>query len=286
MSNTSIFTGLFIALAVAAILGFFLKQLKVSRITSATWGAAFGIALAVPFVKLGHATFFQRLIKPHEAVDWLPLLAIGLAIATSLTRWPKGRIVGWIIGAAICIAAPLWMLWGTAFIRPATYTMAGLTPIGLWGLGIAAIWLLHSFTTPPDDRYHWGNSLSLILAIVAASVCVGMSGSMTYGALGSAIAVAALGGWIVTGKYASVASALAAALIGLAHAFSELRLDVAILLGFGLLALGLCARSIRLRIPVMVLAIGLLGAGVGIATKDFLAHFSSEQSDDPYDMYR
>jgi hypothetical protein len=224
----------FIPLAVAASLTLLAKPARLNP--TLTWATA--VALAYVTGQIGLALragdSLAQLLRPHEAVDWLPfavLAALGVTTVTSMTAHPWRRLaIG--LAVALTIALPLRLLHGSAY--DLQWTLAEkLTHIALLAAALGLTWLL--LASPREDDHPRLRPILLIVVVSTAAVIVSLSGVFVYGELCGVLAAALTGAFLASRSPCAAGSAgvvtfSLGSLILLAYFYAELTATNAALL--------------------------------------------------------
>ena len=143
----------------------------------ATLAAALAAALGYT---VGHGLIVGwTFVAPSEKRDWLPYVCLGVAMLAALEAAYPARVwLRWGLRALVTAMA-VWLV-----VRPqSALSLGGMT------LGVAALWL--AVDVPAGRRGGVGPCLTGIVALVAASGVLVLSGSASFGQL-AGVAVACL----------------------------------------------------------------------------------------------
>jgi hypothetical protein len=186
--------------------------------SAAAWAASVGAGIAVGKlgldVRVGWHTALEKLLRPHEARDWLPWLVLTAAAIGMLARYaPQSRrrdldlARAWVFAlAAMLVAAiPARLLAGSVYVTSRWSWAEKLGVLALWSTAIALAWWMLAFNRPLSARQ------SLVGCGLAILVTLGMAATL------------ALSGSIVLGKLCGLVAAALVGAVGAAYATNQLQ---------------------------------------------------------------
>lgn len=185
-------------LIVAAAIAFLCQRMRLPP--RVAWGAGVGLGYVAGQLGLasraGVARIITSLVRPHEAVDWLPhavLLALGVTIlATYAPRaWHRWIVV---LTATLSIGLPLRLLAGSAYVTRWS-ALEKLSYLALLSATFGLTWLL--LAAARDDEHPRLRPVLMIVVAAAAAVVVALSGVLVYGELCGVVAAALSGTGLV-----------------------------------------------------------------------------------------
>jgi hypothetical protein len=234
--------------------------------------AAGATALAAGNVGIGPA--LQKLISPSVAHEWTPMIAL-IAVAPSLlaAATGRGRWLRWLLAVSLCVAAPLWLLWGGKYLPSQELRESGFAlqawsvpqAVMVLGGGAAMIFLAwRTWEAVERESAPRSRSLLAVMALIGAAATVGLTGSFVYaqhfGMLAAAVGGCLVASWFLAVKSGPEAAAapvivLTGSLLLLAACYSELPPALAIGVAIAVtLAAGwipwLSCRTLRLQLIV------------------------------------
>lgn len=151
---------------------------------------------------LGLAAAVGKMVRPHEARDWLPAALLSAAAIEALSYWPRWpTTLGWILRLAWCSFFPWRALAGSVYL-PETAPAANFDT-GAWTITEACFWLGGSSALlaicwwllrrmPAGSLPRLRSTLTSLVALGAAAT-VAFSGSLTTGQLLGVLAAALVG---------------------------------------------------------------------------------------------
>jgi hypothetical protein len=201
--NVLIYAAL-LPLAVAGLTTIVCRRLRVPPRVS--WAAGAGLGYCAGQLGLtggpGPARAFSALLRPREAVDWLPhalLLAIGITILASYVPRAWRRLPVF-LAAVLVVGLPLRLLAGTVYVTQRWSALEKLSYLTLLAATLGLTWLLLGATR--DEDHPRLRALLLILVVAGAAVVISLSGVFVYGQLGGALAASLAGTALATFSYA------------------------------------------------------------------------------------
>lgn len=299
MTVQSLITATCIAGIVAGAIGWLLRRHK----SASAWPCVIGFMVALPVMRHGWGEWSQ-LQTPSEALDWVPLGLVGLAVAEWLAGRNQARHSRLLlaIGAAWCILFAGRMMYGSIYLRPSDLQLVNVACIVGWGVAMACVWFPRVSKLGESQEHQQDDSSVIagtqtprfdalvqliLLGIVGANLA--MSGSMTYGAATFVFAVSCVAGWLGSGVPSSLTAVGGITLLGLGPAFSETNWFVALLLFVSLLVSVVLAIRLSSRakwLAGFVLTVSLLVATYNTINYLLASMEGNSMSPDVYEVYR
>lgn len=148
----------------------------------------------------GLAVALRSFIRPHEAVDWLPLvvlLALGVTVVEAVSEpspFGRGRSGRWrkiALAAALALAVPVRLLSGNVRLTHDWSAMEKLAYLSLLAATLGLVWQLLSME---GDEKHAAIRVPLLILLAAGTAIVlTQSGALMYGLSSGAVATAIAG---------------------------------------------------------------------------------------------
>ena len=245
LTNALLYAGL-LPLVVSACLAVILRQLRLTPQISwpVSITAGFLAAMLVVRGQGGLAESIDRVLHPHEALDWLPVLVLLALVACGVVYW--GSLRSWQLiplVVAISLATPVRLLSGN--LAQQWSPIGKLAVIAWTSAALALAWL--SLSTNDTAQPSVLRVPLQILVAVGAGVAVTLSGAFIYGQLAAAVGAATTGTWLAfalraresnegTAAAAGVVAVALGSLILLGRFYSELNTAAAALLFVALAA--------------------------------------------------
>lgn len=248
---------------------------------------------------VGVASAIAKSVKITEAKDFLPLLAILAVIPDAVATFGKrGSMAAWMLRVGLCLFVPWRLLWGTRFLPkvavPANFnTGAWSTGEAITYIGLIAAALVLGWALIRAENTEWPKlrSALAILTALAASVAIGLSGSISQAQLMGVLVAVLTGCGIAAGFLLGRGPDAAAgplvvafgSVLLLAHFFSSLKLMYAVLLlvGFVVGAGWFFPRKKWSAAARCAVCVTMIGAATGMAVIDYQAT-KAETTSDPY----
>jgi hypothetical protein len=233
--DTAIDVGL-VPFAAAAIVTIVARRMRVAPPVVWATGVAFGYVAAqlATASRSGASVALFSLLKPREAVEWLPhavLLALVVTVLLAYARRPRPRpIIA--LAAALSIGVPFRLLAGSVYDLRWSVNEK-LAYISLLSAIFGLTWLV--LASAREDDHPRLRPLLLALVAVGAAAVLALSGVLIYGALcvGAAAALAASFVFAVNSRVDGAAGPVTfsvGGLIVLGYFYAELTLANAALL--------------------------------------------------------
>lgn len=286
MTLNSLNAALIVGAAIAFTVGFLLRKMKNP---SAASSIAIGISswAALPIL-LGNWQEISRLLIPREAIEWIPISLLGLAIISAGVAFDLKRRTWWLVlGCVLCIAVAVRVMFGSYYLRSTDLRATNIGAILAWGASLAWLWWARCARLP--EAAFKLDGVVQILGLLSVGACLGMSGSMTQGATGVLFAVIATVAWISSSRPSELISVSALLLLGLGPTFSEMSWTVAALLAATILLSSLSTRlaSTKLQMATLALATATMMAGTTITANKFIQTVSGKsEGASGYEAYR
>lgn len=285
MTNQTLLVSLLIGSTLALALGLVGRRFKHPHIAS-TFAFSVGVILGLP-VMFGYWQELQRLIQPREAVEWIPLGLLGIAIVTSIWCLDSKRAKWWIgLGGILAVLTVMRMMYGSIYLRSGSlFTLSALLIAG-WGLVAGFVWVAQLI--PIESRRRLDGVLQCI-GLLAVSANLGMSGSFTYAAVGILCLAIAITSWLAGQTMPSLVSVASLLILGLGPTFSETQWLVAVLLGLMVVLFACLPRlqADRLRWGILLAATLCLTIGTGVTIVKLREDISGKSNEaSGYEAYR
>lgn len=242
---------------------------------SGAWAVGCAVAIGLMLMNVAGVHDLLRPFRPQVAIDWLPVLSIAAVACASITQW-RYRIP---VAIAIAMVVPVRLLWGSVYLSSASISLPMGIVLAGWSAALLVVLLL------PDTKQHGrlnANVLGWGLAAVAVIVTIAMSGSLTYAAAASVVAIAIASVLLASGQIPSVAAFPFIVLVGLSASFSELQLGAAIAIVAGLLGVAFSAyfadRNARSSAAIRATSFAALLVTTGIIAFRFANDFRTTEN--------
>ena len=249
-----------VPLAVSVCVAFVMRQLRIAAqvVWPVSIAAGFLGAMLAVRGQLGVSESLERVLAPHEALDWLPHLVLLAVLASVVIYGASLRGVGLLtLVVALSVATPVRLLSGNLAQQ---WSLAGkLAVIVGFSAALIVVWLplsAKSTTQPSILRV----PLQILVA-VGAGIAVALSGAFIYGQLAAAVGAATAGTWLAFGLRTPESNEGVAAAAGVV----ALALGSLILLGRFYAELGMASAAL-LFVALAAVAVPLPGGAGGKAS--------------------
>jgi hypothetical protein len=206
MIVSEVFFVVLIPFAAAAATAIAARRMRVAP--PVVWASGVGLGYLTGQLSLecrrgGAAQAFSALVRPHEAVDWLPLavlLALGVTVLSAYAprTW---RRCPFVLAGLLAIGLPLRLLAGSVYVTIQWSASEKFAHFALLAATFALCWLL--FSSARDDEQPRLRPALLITVAAGAALVIALSGVFVYGELCGAVAAALAGTclalWLVPG---------------------------------------------------------------------------------------
>lgn len=279
---------------------------------AASLAVAFGYLEGTAVIEMrsaGIGQMAERLLRPHDAQEWLPWIALVAVIPGALAGFAKRRVLGYLTAAGLALATPVWLLWGGRYLPSQTVRESGFTT-DAWSLEKAVLILGGASAALLVAWWSWQRGEAsgtprlratlVIVTVAAASMVAGMTGSFTYALCLAALASSIVGAVIAARVLhapggpeliAGPTLATTGGLVLLAACYSELATGAAALLWTALVFAGvelprtewLTPRSrAALRVVLCLAPLAIVVATSALGFAESQRQHQEEASENPY----
>ncbi len=191
LTNLLLYAGL-VPLVASVLVAVVMRQLRAPLKVIWPTSIAIGFLAALLAVRgqVGIAESVDRLLQPHEALDWLPhivFLALGACLVPALPQAHRSRWIALI--AVLCLAVPVRLLSGNLAQQWSVF--GKLFVVTSVAVALALVWL--SLSTNDASQSSILRAPLLILVAVGIGVVITFSGAFIYGQLAAALGAALAG---------------------------------------------------------------------------------------------
>ena len=288
MTNDSLMLAIIVGGSVALVVAWVGRNRKLAW-ASAGLSVAISMWIATP-VLLGHSGDWWRWVSPREAVEWIPLGLLGLAIASTAAQWGVRFRALWLgLGILGCLALAIRLMYGSIYLRPADLQWSYLLAILAWGSSMATLWLAWpTWQRPTVQHSHVLGALQLTI-LLATALNLGMSGSFQYAGAGIVITCVSACSWLGSKYWSSIQAIAGVSLLGLGPTFAETSWTATGLLGlaWGLSLLSRIRAGRKWLVVVVLATLTTTAIATGITAVNFRSAISgTSQGASGYEAYK